>query len=146
MSTKNHPLSFIDNRFGSGIRVRPEFAQYSNNGALALRLVVDGDQKDSFDSEPWGHPSVNLPGDLNESLERGEVAIKNWSENAGLADLMVQSGLLMASEKVIDNIPVHQLTEAAMKLAEPTLDLVDAFKESSEASKQTTSSKSRHRP
>lgn len=119
MSCEPSPLSFIDSRFGTPTLVRPEFANYGSTGALALMLVIDGNQKGSQDGEPWAHASVNVPPQHPQNLEHGELAIKNWSENMGLADLMVKAGILKASEKMVDHIPVHMLTVDALELADP---------------------------
>lgn len=121
--SEHSPLSFVDNRFGSGTRVRPEFEQYANNGALAIRLVVDGNQGDSYDGDPWAHTTLNISAPQNTAtLKRGNVALKNWSENQGLPELMVKAGIVTDENREIKNAPIFMLTEKAMELAGDLLD------------------------
>lgn len=113
-------LSFIDNRFGSGTRVRPEFEQYSNNGSLAIRLVVDGDQGESFDGSPWAHATVNMETHDSEGTKKGIVSLKDWSENEGMPALMVKAGIVKPHEQG-SGIPMYALTDRAMELAADVL-------------------------
>lgn len=121
--SEHSPLSFVDNRFGSGTRVRPEFEQYANNGTLAIRLVVDGNQGDSYDGEPWAHTTINIAAPQDTAtIKRGNVALKDWSENQGLPELMVKAGIVTAENREINDAPIFMLTEKALELAGDMLD------------------------
>ena len=55
------------------------------NGRKALMLV------DSFEFEPIATCTVNVP---DEPIEEGEVFIKNYSENTGMTDTLVEAGVI----------------------------------------------------
>jgi len=59
-------------------------SHYQDNGRLALYLI------DSHDREPVAVCTVNLPDKLGEN----EVFIKDYSENEGMADFLVQEGIV----------------------------------------------------
>ena len=59
--------------------------KYSNNNRLALELT------DANDGESVTVATVNMP-DLN--LEEGFVVIKNYSENEGLLDVLIEGGIV----------------------------------------------------
>lgn len=112
------PLSFVDNRFGSATRVRPEFEQQLSSDFLAIRLVVDGDQGDGLDGEHWTHATVDIASTNSASTIRpGNVALKDWSENLGLPELMVKAGILTSENREIQGAPIFMLTPKALALA-----------------------------
>lgn len=118
--TAPQDFSFEDGRFGNPVKVRPEFTMYAN-GSAAIQLVVHGNQTDTFDGEPWGRATVNVPG---HQFEPGRIVIKNWAEGEGLADLLVKAGVLKAQPPVerIDlghvQADVFELTPEALEASE----------------------------
>ena len=64
---------------------------YTNNGRVALQLI------DLHISEPWCVATTNLP---QVSLEKDEICIKNWSENEGILDALVEGGIVEDTGKV----------------------------------------------
>lgn len=88
-----HPeFKLQDDRFSPAMALRAEFARY-DNGRAAVKLVVDGNQGDSFDGEPWSTASVNVP---EAALEPWQVVIKDWGENQGMAAILIRSNLIQA--------------------------------------------------
>ena len=61
-----------------------QFAEYFN-GRTAIMLV------DSFEGEPIATCTVNVP---TEPIEEGEVFIKNYSENSGMVESLVEAGVI----------------------------------------------------
>ncbi len=61
-----------------------EFREYMN-GRTAIQLVH------AVDGEPMLVATVNLPED---ELESDEVFIKDWSENSGVYDVLVEAGVI----------------------------------------------------
>lgn len=59
--------------------------EYSNNKAIALELV------DVNDNESVAMATVNIP---NVKLEKDEVLIKNYSENNGIRNLLVDNKII----------------------------------------------------
>lgn len=78
--------------------------QYGGNGRLALQLV------DAHDFEPVAVASVNL---ANHSLSEGEIFIKNYSENEGMVECLVEAGLIAEPHNMVQSgfvyIPVCKL-------------------------------------
>lgn len=60
------------------------FAQYGN-GRTAIRLT------DAETKQPIATASVNLP---DEEMADDEVAIKNWSENEGMLEVLMGAGIV----------------------------------------------------
>ena len=59
---------------------------YSTNGANAIKLI------DAEDGAPLGTASANLPSHIQ--LGATEVAIKDYSENAGILEVLVDAGII----------------------------------------------------
>ena len=67
-----------------GTECRVEFHKYAN-GRVALELIdVDTDER-------YATATINLP---DVALEAGEVAIKDYSENAGVLVALVKAGVV----------------------------------------------------
>jgi hypothetical protein len=69
------------------INVSLHRSKYSNGGH-ALSLI---DESDGF---PYAKCTVNIPG-----LSEDEVAIKDYSENEGVYDLLVDNGIIERSHR-----------------------------------------------
>lgn len=69
----------------AGFNCIVERSRYSNNNRTALLLI------DAEDGEPVATATVNLP---EVEMAPGEVAIKNWSENEGMVEVLVQAGVI----------------------------------------------------
>lgn len=61
-------------------------SHYTNNNANALMLV------ETETEEPFMTPSVNLP-DMH--LKPDEVIIKNYSENQGILDILINENIVL---------------------------------------------------
>jgi len=66
-----------------------EFGKY-HNGATSLQLI------DSEDGQPIATASVNIVGQ-SEHLESKEVFIKDWSENEGMLNALIEAGVVSQS-------------------------------------------------
>jgi hypothetical protein len=65
------------------------FPKYGN-GRTAIQLFIEET------GEPMATASVNLP---DVELTSDEVAIKNWSENEGILDILVDAGVVAEPHK-----------------------------------------------
>jgi hypothetical protein len=84
------------------------FSYYTDNDNLAIALR----DEDGF---PFATASVNLI-----DLPQNQVAIKDWSENEGMVDALIEAGII--EEEPIRFLtsgfvmaPVHVLTDKAIK-------------------------------
>lgn len=73
-------------------------AEY-NNGRIAIELTHP-------DDGPIAVASVNLP---DEECEPGHTFIKDWSENAGMTEALVEAGIV----EVITRVQVTEWVDAA---------------------------------
>lgn len=73
------------------------------NGRVALCLIADN-------GEPISTCTVNLP---DESLDAGEVLIKDYSENEGMVEFLVKEGVVERTDRELRSgyisIPVCKL-------------------------------------
>jgi hypothetical protein len=83
-----------------------EFARYPN-GRRAIRLV------DSRDDEEYAVATVNV---ITASLPPGHVAIKDYSENVGILEALVEAGVVTDTGVKVStgfvSVPVVALAEA----------------------------------
>jgi hypothetical protein len=70
------------NLLGTDYRVKIQFGKYQK-GNPAIELY---DLEDGF---PFAKSTVNIPG-----LAEGEVAVKDYSENEGMLDFLVDNGIV----------------------------------------------------
>ena len=73
---------------------KPVLHRYADNGRLALRLV------DAADNSPIATASVNFP---EASIPEGYIAIKNWSENEGILESLMEAGIVAPPSYAYDN-------------------------------------------
>jgi hypothetical protein len=105
-------MQLVDTRMGLNQPVEVAFARY-RNGQIALTLVCpDGDDWLTATSAV----DAAIPGDA--------VAVKDWSENEGVPDLLIAGGLIepapfMRIRSGFVAIPVYRLTAAALGLVQP---------------------------
>lgn len=93
--------------WGETIEVTPEFSTYSND-----RLAISFDCAEG----PYAKLTVNLPKD---SLDIGEVFIKDWSENEYLVEALVDAGWIKFTGR---KVPVFDWADAKVAhLAGPLL-------------------------
>ncbi len=80
------------------------FEAYQNNNRIVIELTI------AEDGEPMLTASVNLP---NEQLGYNEVAIKNYSENEGILDILINAGIISNPTRFVDsgfaNIPICEV-------------------------------------
>ena len=86
-----------------GYNCKLHIARYSN-GRVAISLV------DAVDGSPIFKATVNVP---SENVPEGYVAIKNYSENEGVLDYLVQAGVV---GKSVGKIPAGYLEADLCKL------------------------------
>jgi hypothetical protein len=93
MKTVNH----------NGYELTAHFAKYQN-GQVAIKLT------DNADGFPYATATVCVEDDL---LNEGEVAIKNYSENAGILDSLIESDIVEPPHAFVHNsfvkIPICKL-------------------------------------
>ena len=83
------------------------FNRYVNGDTVSISLV------DAVDREPVAHATVNIPG-----LDFDEVAIKDYSENIGRLEALLNAGVIETPHRVVSSefvtIPIARLSEEAM--------------------------------
>ena len=74
-----------------------------NDGKIRIQLY---DSKD-------GTPYATATSSIKEDLEQGEVAIKDWSENKGILDFLVQNKIVKEPHRFVESgyvkIPICEL-------------------------------------
>jgi hypothetical protein len=64
---------------------------------------------DSFDGTPYATATTKI----QENLEEGEVAVKDWSENEGILDFLVDHGFVESPHRYVEQgfvrIPICKL-------------------------------------
>lgn len=74
----------------AGARVNVQLAEYEN-GRTAIRLLTQ-------DGGAYATASVNL---IDEPIQEGEVAVKNWSENEGILEALIEGGIVFPPHRQI---------------------------------------------
>lgn len=94
-----------------------KFDRYADNNNVALQLF--GKIGTDYENEPIAIASVNT----DVQLYPDYIAIKNWSENAGIVDALIDSGVIENKREF--GIPcgfvsadVHKLTKKAIDVME----------------------------
>lgn len=86
-------------------QLKLNFAKY-NNGQTAIRLI------DAADGMPFATATVCLEDDL---LKEGEIAIKDYSENVGILDTLINAGVIEHPHAFVQSgwvkIPICKLIE-----------------------------------
>lgn len=94
-----------------------QFDKYRNTGNIAIQLAIndpEGALSDVFHGEPVCVATVNLM-----QLPADRIAVKNWSENTGMVESLVEAGFIDPDpcdhiESGFVSVPVHKLTPAAL--------------------------------
>lgn len=84
-------MSYITENFH---KWTPEIAQYAENDRIAIQYITEEDGYPEYACTA----TINLP---KEHLEPGEVIIKNYSENEGLYDMMLQAGHIGPAKRYV---------------------------------------------
>jgi hypothetical protein len=100
-------MEFIDPRYGRKQMVRTHFGRYGN-GQTALRLCTP-------EGEGWLTATVAV----DHPIARGVITVKNYSENEGVAEILIAGGVIEApAERFVSTgyvrVPVYRLTAAAL--------------------------------
>ena len=86
------------------------FGVYAEGGNLAIQLVSEGG--------PMGSATINVPG---LSLNRDEIAVKSFGENAGMYEALLEAGLIEPFDRQarigFTICPIASLTAAAIEQA-----------------------------
>ncbi len=94
-------MSFID-QFGQEHVLYIQRQKYSN-GNTRINLI------DAIDHCPYATCTINM----NE-IESGEVAIKNYSENVGILELLIENKIIEKPHRLVNQghviIPICKLT------------------------------------
>lgn len=104
--------SFVDTRFGMNETVSAVFHRYLDSNNVAIELVGE--------EGPHCMASVNVPGaPLSDEL----VAIKNYSENEGIEQVLIEAGIIEAVPLRYlysgwAQIPVYRMTKEAQAKAQ----------------------------
>jgi hypothetical protein len=90
-------------------------SQFGERYLLFIRTETYKDGKiriqlyDSVDGTPYATATTNI----QEELEQGEVAIKDWSENQGILDFLVQNKIVKEPHRFVESgyvkIPICEL-------------------------------------
>jgi hypothetical protein len=100
-------MKMVDTRYGLNEIVIARFLRYQN-GQTAIEL-------ETTDGEPWLTATVAVP----QTIPTGCVAVKGWSENEGIPEVLTQGGLIEGGpvqhvRSGFVDIPVYRLTAAAL--------------------------------
>lgn len=83
-----------------------QVGEYNNGGLIALQLI-----------DEWGMPVATCTCN-SLFLEKDEVAIKNWSENYGIYEALLDSNIIEEKHRNIDigynSAPVCRLSEEVL--------------------------------
>ena len=88
---KNHPFEFIDTRRGETF-VWPEARTYPN-GTLGIQLFCESE----YGPEPYATATTAL----DAPPPPGCVWVKEWSENAGMTDMLISAGIILPGVRAI---------------------------------------------
>ena len=105
---------FDVNRFNSHERVTVRFSQYASGG---VAILLDCD-----DGSPYANATININDDVRTPLATNEVAIKDYSEGEGMADLMIENGIINA--QVIKSADIGHVLVNIYQLSQSSLDLI----------------------
>jgi len=98
-------------------------AQY-NNGRTALLL------HDAYDSMPVATATINVP---DEPIAEDELVIKNYSQNEGMLETLVDAGILHKPHRIIYTgfiaAPVCRLAVSKETLSQTNTDALQAVQE-----------------
>ena len=105
-------MEFIDTRFGLNAKVLVSFRQYASRETRIDLIEADT-------HEPWGTATVSVAG---ANLTPDLVAIKDYSENEGMANLLLAAKVIEGSPVATLQIgytkaPVYRLSFEALRLA-----------------------------
>ncbi|GIL13717.1 MAG: hypothetical protein BroJett038_24370 [Chloroflexota bacterium] len=115
-------VCFVDKRQGHDMPVRVVFGTYREGGTPCIQLLT---REDGELCEPWLTATVNLPEHAG-MLGEGEVWIRDYSENEGVARLLLENGIL-AGGPVRTATAGHALVHA-YRLSDEALQLVSEAK------------------
>ena len=89
-----------------GTRCEIELDSYAKDGSTAIRLI------DTADGMPYSTATVWIEG-----LEKGEVAIKNYSENEGMYYALLEAGVIEPEHRTVlsgfATVPICRLKQSA---------------------------------
>lgn len=95
----------------AGFDCAVQFARYQDNGNVAIQLV------DAEDGSPIATASVNM----GTKVPDDQVAIKGWSENAGIESALEDAGIIGECVSILPSgfvyAQVHRLTDEAIEYA-----------------------------
>jgi len=74
-----------------GEKLAPMFEKYLSTDRTAITLITE-------EGEQWCTASVNVP-DI--PLEKDEVVIKNYSENEGIQEALINAGYIRPTKKLV---------------------------------------------
>ena len=90
-------------------------SQFGERYLLFIRTETYTDGKiriQLYDSKD-GTPYATATSSIKENLEQGEVAIKDWSENKGILDFLVQNKIVKEPHRFVESgyvkIPICEL-------------------------------------
>src|SRR5699024_434250 len=109
------------NSFGEELELRLVFENYQDGNNTAIILEEYNEEYGFF--EEYFIATVNV-----ESLKLGEnfVAIKNYSENEGVLEALIEAGIVEKEAVTIAysgfvELPVHKLTDKAIRVRDEQL-------------------------
>lgn len=98
-------IEFLDSRFGAECQnmVRPVVRGFYKDGSPCIGLV------DAKTSEPWATCTVYLA----ERPSAGSIFIKDYSENEGMVDLLLENGVIQETPVgFVNGVREYRMTDA----------------------------------
>lgn len=129
MNATSEALKVVDNRHPIPVCLRVSFHEYERRAPdgeplIAIRLVVDGDQGELMDGEPWLTATRSTP-ELD-GMPRQRVAVADYGSEEGIAKVLIAGGILNP-EKVsvlpagFSSLVVYDLTPEAYAAAQKAI-------------------------
>lgn len=88
-----HMKTYQYNLAGTTYEVFLKESKYRNNGRRAIQII------DAEDGCPFMMATVNVP---EADIDENEVIIKNYSENEGVLQFLIENGLVRGVKRMID--------------------------------------------
>lgn len=103
----------LKTRYLGPIKAEVSIESYQVGGRKAIELIAAEDQDDIIKGEPLMMATVNIMG----ATERGEVLVKDYSENEGVLDCLIKEGVVEDTGRRVESgyvqLPVCRLLVSA---------------------------------
>jgi hypothetical protein len=104
-----------------GTEVEISFSSYPGDGGIAAAVIVKAS------GERYAYATVNLRQPPASLTDYREIVLKNWRENEGIEDAMLEAGIIEgAPTRWIASAPVYRLTDRASAQAQAEIERAPA--------------------